>query len=212
MKQNKKLVKLCTILLMLAVFALTGCEQEVVYIPVTTNTLEVTEDGRLIGYIVESFEKEYYDIKELETYVRSEIDAYNEEKKQLSEGTGRSPIIVEKVIMAEDGSKQAVVALDFQSAEVYEDYMGKELFYGTVEDAVAAGYNVVQKLSAVKNGELLTEEKVNKHAQKHILIVEDVISVRTAEKVQYLSVNARLTTDGFVNCTDSEELKFIITK
>ncbi len=212
MRHYGKLTLLCAALLMLATLCLSGCEQEKVYVPVTENTIEVTEDGRLIGYMVEAFEKEYYDIKELETMVRSEIDLYNQEKQQLSAGSGRSPIIVDKVIMAEDGSKQAVVALDFQNAKVYEDYMGSELFYGTVKEAVAAGYDIEKKLSGVKKGEVLTADKIEKYAEKHILIIKDNMNVRTAETVQYLSINARLTDDGFVSCTDSEDLKFIITK
>lgn len=192
---------------------LTGCEQEEeVYVPVTANTVEATGDGRLIGYIVEDFEKDYYSITELGDMVRAEIEVYNEENAQLSTEAGRAPIIVDKVSMAEDGSAKAVVALNFQSAVVYEDYMGKDIFYGTVSEAVAAGYQLEGKLAGVKKGETMTAEQITKNGEKHILIVEGAVWIRTNEKVQYLSGNASLTSSKIVDGNAGEELKFIITK
>ena len=146
------------LLFLLSTLLVTGCSKEAVYVPVTTNTVEVTEDGRVIGYMVESFDKEYYDIEELESMVRTEIGEYNALNAEEVKDAGRVPVIVNKVTMAEDGSKNVVVALDFQNAAVYTDYMGSELFYGTVEEAIVAGYEVDKKLSKVKSGDLLTGE------------------------------------------------------
>lgn len=212
MKQYRKIVTLAAVCLSLCVLFVTGCEQEKVYVPVTANTVEIAGDGRVIGYIVEDFEKDYYNITELGDMVRQEVDIYNEEKAHLATEAGRAPIIVDKVTMAEDGSAKAVVALNFQNAAVYEDYIGKKLFYGTVAEAVAAGYNLEGKLVKVKNGEAFTAEQIEKNKEKHILIVEDGVNVRTNEKVLYLSENAALTEEGFVEAGTSEELKFIITK
>lgn len=208
---KKKAIGL-TLVLLLSTLLFAGCSKKTVYVPVTANTIELTEDGRLIGYIVEPFEKEYYDINELETMVRSEIDEYNTEKQELSTEAGRLPILVDKVMMAEDGSPKAVVALNFQSAAVYEDYMGKEIFLGTVAEAMDAGYDVDNKLTEVKGGTAFTGEQIQKNKDKKILILEDAVSVRTAGKVQYLSGNAKKTAEGFVDCTADEELKYIIYK
>lgn len=213
MRHNRKVATLMAACLSFSTLFITGCEQEEkVYVPVTANTVEATEDGRLIGYIVEDFEKEYYSITELNDMVRSEIDIYNEQNADLSTEAGRAPIIVDKVSMAEDGSAKAVVALNFQSADVYEHYMGKEIFYGTVSEAVAAGYELAGQLTRVKNGETLTAEQVTKNGENRVLIVEDAVWIRTSEKVQYLSGNASLTDTGIVDGNASEELKFIITK
>ena len=210
MRQYRKTAILIACLLLCSLFV-TGCAQEEVYVPVTTNTIEIAEDGSLIGYIVEDFDKDYYDISELDGMVRSEMESYNSEKAGLATGAGRVPIIVDKVIMAEDGSAKAVVALNFANARVYEDYMGKELFYGTVSQAVASGYQLDGKLTDVKAGENFGTEQIVKNGEKNILIVEDTVSIRTNKKVQYLSSNASLTQEGFVDGTD-EELKYIITK
>ena len=213
MSNYKKWLVLATAVLSFCALLLTGCgEQEVVYGPVTENTVEAVADGRVIGYIVEDFDKEYYDIKELGDMVRAEIEVYNEQNADLATQAGRAPIIVDKVFMAEDGSAKAVVALNFQNAAVYEDYMGTELFYGTVAEAVSAGYQLEGVLSGVKKGEPITAQQITKNGEKSILIVEDRLWIRTGENVQYLSGNAELTQAGLVDGNKSEELKYIILK
>lgn len=195
------------------VFFMTGCEeQEEVYVPVTENTVEAAADGRVIGYIVETFDKEYYNITELGDMVRTEIEMYNEKNAHLANQAGRAPIIVEKVSMAEDGSAKAVVALNFQNAAVYADYMKTELFYGTVAEALAAGYQLEDKLVSVKKGESLTPEQVTKNNDKYVLIVSDTIWIRPGAKVQYLSDNISLTQEGFVDGNNVEGLKIMIMK
>lgn len=208
---KKKVLRLAACLLLLGLL-LTGCgEQEEVYEPVTSNTIEVTEEGRLIAYIVEDFEKEYYDINELAEMVRTEIDAYNAKKPSLSTQAGQVPVLVDKVMMAEDGSAKAVVALNFQSTAAYEDYMGKEVFFGTVSEALEAGYELDEKLFDVKKGEALPANKLERNGKRTILIVEDSVSVRPGEKVLYLSNNAALTAEGYVDAA-GEGLKYIVTK
>lgn len=211
MEKYKKKVILLGLLLLICI--LPGCTQkEAVYVPITSNTIEVLEDGSITGYIVEPFDKDYYDIKELETMVRTEMEAYNEEKMELTKGQARVPVVVDKVRMAEDGSKKAVVALNFANAAVYQDYMDRELFYGTLAEAIAEGYDVDKKLAEVKGGKVLTGDKLLKNGDKKIVILEETVMVRTYQKVQYLSTGAKKTEEGFVDCTLNEELKYIIMK
>jgi len=191
----------------------TGCGTgKDVNVPVTSNTLEITADGHLIAYIVESFDKDYYDINELKTMVDGEITKYNETKANLVSEAGQMPITVDKVIMAEDGSKKAVVALNFANAVVYADYMGKEAFYGTVAQAAEKGYVLDGMLKAVKGDEPFIGETLKKSQDKMILIIKDAVTVRTYDKVQYLSRNASITAEGFVNAETKDELKYIIIK
>lgn len=211
MKYKKRATAFIAVCLSVCTLVLSGCTQEAVYVPVTQDTVELTKDGNLIGYIVEDFDKDYYDINELAEMVRSEMDAYNKKNAALSEKEGRVPIIVDKVTLAEDGSAKAVVALNFANAAVYEDYMDKRIFYGTVAEAVTSGYQLDGKLSKVKDGTNFGTEEIVKNGEKNILIVEDTVSIRTGKKIVYLSTNASLTQEGFVDGT-SEEFKYIITK
>lgn len=213
MRHFKRLLVVTAVCLVFCATVLAGCgQQETVYVPVTSNTLEVTEEGRLIAYIVEDFDKDYYDINELKDMVNSEIAEYNKEKAALVTEAGRAPVLVDKVTMAEDGSAKAVVALNFQNFAVYEDYMGEEAFFGTVSEAIAAGYELEGVLKAVKNGEALIGDKLKKNGEKKILIVGDEVTVRTYSTVQYLSNNASLITNGYVDATAQEALKYVIVK
>ena len=192
---------------------LVGCgNNKDVNVPITTNTVEVTEEGRLIAYIVEDFDKDYYDVNELKSMVDEEIAAFNTAKANLVTEAGLTPVIVEKVAMAEDGSKKVVVALNFQNASLYADYMGKEAFLGTVSEAMEKGYVLDGMLSSVKNGDSLVGEQLKKSQDKTILIIKDAVMVRPYNDVQYLSKNASITEEGFVNAQTKDELKYIIIK
>lgn len=191
----------------------TGCGTgKDVNVPVTSNTLEITADGHLISYIVEDFDKDYYDINELKTMVDGEIAKYNESKVSLVSEAGQMPITVDKVVMAEDGSQKAVVALNFANVDVYTDYMGMEAFYGTVAQAAEKGYVLDGMLKAVKNDESLIGEALKKSQDKMILIIKDAVTVRAYDKIEYLSRNASITAEGFVNAETKGELKYIIIK
>ena len=181
-------------------------------VPITSNTLEVTADGHLIAYIVEDFDKDYYDINELKTMVDEEVAAYNQAKATLVNEAGQLPITVNSVMMAEDGSKKAVVALNFANAVAYTDYMGVEAFYGTVTQAIEKGYVLDGMLKSVNNDEPFIGETLKKNQDKNILIIKDAVMVRTYNKVQFLSKNASITDEGFVNAQTKDELKYIIIK
>lgn len=192
-------------------FGLTGCgEQEVV--PVTEPTLEVLEDGQLLAWLVEDFDKDYYNLSELDTMVREEAEAYNEAARIFVTEAGQVPVTVQSVAMAEDGSKKVIVGLLFANSRVYEDYFETDLFYGTVAEAAAAGYELSAALTSVKDGSIFTNEDVEKNSKRNILIMEDSVVVRCAGKVLYIGNNASLTEEGFVDCSQSEGIKLIITK
>ncbi len=211
MKHNKKIAKWMAACFLGSALVMSGCAQEEVYIPITEDTVEVTKDGNLVAYLVEDFDKAYYDIGELGDMVRAEIEAYNQTNAALAEGTGRTAVAVEEVSMAEDGSSKVVVKLNFANANCYEQYMGKELFYGTVSQAVASGYRLDGKLTELKDGDSFGTEEIVKYGEKTILIVEDTVRIRTNKKVLYLSANASLTEEGIIDGS-SEEFKYIITK
>lgn len=212
MRQLRKMIAWVIACLSLSAM-LTGCgTNKDVYVPIASNTLELTEDGHLIAYIVEDFDKDYYDINELKTMVDEEIAEYNQAKTKLVNEAGQMPITVDKVIMAEDGSQKAVVALNFANGAVYSDYMGVEAFYGTVAQAAEKGYVLDGMLHSTKNDELFIGETLRKSQDKMILIIKDAVTVRTYDKVQYLSKNASITAEGFINAETKDELKYIIIK
>lgn len=209
----RRYIKFLTTILILTtfmIFGLVGCGEEEV-IPVTEPTVEITGDGELIAYLVEDFDKEYYDLAELETMVREEVADYVREHG-LADQNGKEGLTVESVAMAADGSKKVVAALKFANSEIYADYFGTEAFFGTVAQAQARGYGLSAALTSVKDGEIFTDELADKNSRRKILIIEDAVIVRCPKKVLYVGTNASLTEEGFVDCTQSDGLKLIIMK
>ncbi len=191
-------------------FSFVGCGEKEV-IPVTEPTVEITADGELIAYLVEDFDKEYYDLAELEAMVREEIAEYVKTQALVTE-TGKEGMAVESVAMAADGSKKVVVELRFDNDEIYADYFDVEAFYGTVAEAEAAGYGLSAALISVKDGEIFTDELAKKNSRRKILVIEDSVIVRCPKDVLYVGTNASLTEEGFVDCTQGEGLNLIIMK
>ena len=210
MRRYTKKLTAILILTICMIFGLTGCGEEVV-VPITEPTVEITEDGDLIAYLVEDFDKDYYSLAELDTMVRAEVAEFVKDNA-LSTEAGKEGMSVVSVEMAQDGSKKVVVALKFDSCSIYEDYFGTETFFGTVEEAQNSGYSLNAALTSVKDGEIFTAELAKKYGKKHILVIQDSVMVRCPDDVLYVGVNASLTEEGFVDCTQSEGLKLIIMK
>ena len=210
MRRHIKLLTTILILTLFMIFGLTGCGEKVV-VPVMEPTVEITEEGELIAYLVEDFDKEYYDLGELETMVREEVADFVKDQDLVAED-GKEEMTVESVAMAADGSKKVVVALRFANSEIYADYFDVEAFFGTVSQAQKAGYGLSAALTDVKDGEIFTEEDAQKNSKRKILIIEGSVIVRCPKEVLYIGTNASLTEEGFVDCTESEGLKLIIMK
>lgn len=212
MRRHSKILTAFLILTIFMTLGLTGCGQkEATVIPVTEPTIEVTADGQLIAYLVEKFDKEYYNLAELETMVRTEIADFVKAGAYVTED-GVEQASVESVAMAEDGSKKVVVALRFANSQIYSDYFDMQAFYGTVAEAMQAGYGLSAALTSVEDGDVFTKEQADKNSKRHVLIIEDSVIVRCPTKVLYLGTNTTLTKEGFVDCTQDEGLKLVIMK
>ena len=210
MRRHIQLLTTILILTLFMIFGLAGCGEKEV-IPVTEPTVEITADGELIAYLVEDFDKEYYDLGELETMVREEVADFVREQALVTEN-GTEGMAVESVAMVADGSKKVVVALRFANSEIYADYFDVEAFFGTVAEAQDTGYGLSAALTSVKDGEIFTEEDAKKNSKRKILVIDGSMIVRCPKEVLYIGTNASLTEEGFVDCTQSEGLKLIIMK
>ena len=121
------------------VFALAGCSGETTEEPIRTSTIVLAADGSFTQCRVEDFEREDYQLGELDDMIRQEVQDYV--GGVAEEG---QPVAVEQVSSLEENSTRVMVALHFADSEVYKDYRAQvdkqpcELFYGTVQAALAA--------------------------------------------------------------------------
>lgn len=132
--------KLCSICLMILVLGmLGGCA---VQYP-DTDTIYIKKNGSVQEALVESFDKEYYEEQGLKDYIASEISDY--------ESTNEKGSVKMKNFLLEDGVVKLM--MNYKNYQSYQEFNKRELFTGTVVQAIAAGYGFDGEFVAVKDGE-----------------------------------------------------------
>ena len=153
MRGRKRAIALLTAL-GACVSILTGCSGETVEEPIRTSTIVLAADGSFTQCRVEDFDRDDYQLSELDGMIRREVQDYVGE----AAGDGQT-VTVEQVSSLEENDAQAMVALHFADSEVYKDYRAQvdnqscELFYGTVQEALEAGYDLAGVLQDAKKGQ-----------------------------------------------------------
>lgn len=197
------IICLCTMLL-------AGCGRSGEPEKVTVPTISVSDKGVVTGYLVEDFKnkpnEKRYDITELSAMVQGEADQYN--SVHGTEGE-TAPVVVESVEINEENGIKAVIAMRYSSTQVYEDYNGKALFYGTVEQAVEAGYPVDVELKSVKDQSSVA---LSDNKEKHVLIVEEKVNIRSPKKILAIGGGGALNENGTVDASQEEGMTYILMK
>ncbi len=220
--RRKAGVILCSILCL--IMLLSGCGQAKVPKDLIVPAISVAGDGGVTAYIVENFDKDYYDLEELKTMVEEEIAKFNESHKDaegedavviaslteysssdiaLIQGTGNLSIVE---------PAKVVLALEFRDIACYMDYTGMELFYGTVAQAQKAGYDLDVELTSVKDGTTITKMDIYELGGSRILIVQDDVRIYGPRKAQYVTSGVAVNEDGSVEPSDTEDNTYIIMK
>lgn len=203
--KNKNILGVC---ICLCIFLLTGCGQAKEPDVIDTPAIAVADNGRIVSYLVGVFDKEYYDVSGLTDMVVKEAAAYNTEHQ-----SGETvPVEVKKVEAMTDGSGKVVVTMEFDHWRTFSDYNSGVLFYGTVAQAQAEGYQLEGKLTDVKKNTPLTGEQMENEAGKHILITDQKVRLYCPRKVTHLSAGAVLNGDGSVDTALAEDTVYILMK
>lgn len=193
------------------VMSLVGCGVAKLPENVESNSLVIDQSGTVTSYTLGVFDREYYDLGELETMGREEVAAYNT-AHQKGEDT---PLVLEKVEEVSEGEGLVMVSYRYDSAETYQTYNERTLFYGTVEQAVSAGYDFVgvnQVLMDPKGQKSMVASGLQNMTKKHVILLEEATRVYCPYKVAYFSENAKALEDGSIDTTGifAEEYPVII--
>ena len=202
----KKCGKLAAGACLLAVL-LSGCGKAAEPVEITEPTLVISGDGRVTAYLVGEFDKSYYDLSELKAMAEEEAARYGSASQN-----GLAPVTVTSVEAAQDGSGRIVVAYGFDSADSYKGFIGNELFYGTVEDAVAQGYVPDGFLQGVGGGAPMTVKNLKEEKSRHLIVTDAAAVIYCPEKVTHMSMGAVLKEDGSVDVSQVEDLAYILLR
>ena len=161
----------------LALTFLTACGGK---LKVDENTVYVNKKGKVTGATVESFDKAYYDEKELETYINQQVKEYTAEH-------GKKSVKVDSFLVEEGVARLNIV---YAGYEDYAAFNEVELFVGTIPQAMAAGYDFKEDFLAVEDGKLAgnaDRDTVIDNGDLKVVILNEKVNVKVQGTVQYAS-------------------------
>ena len=190
---RKKVIALA----LLSVLFLSGCGDDA-----NVSQLTIDKEGAVKSYIVEEFTASYYNAEELQTGVTEDINYINEKY----DGT-----VIELTKFAyEEGVVKATI--EYQNANLYEEFNEEVLFVGTIEEAVAEKYQINATFYDAKNPENEVKFADIKDENYHIMIFTEPINVKVPHKVLYVSEGLQKgNSSKKVSVTDNtQEIYYII--
>ncbi len=202
MQQKRYAGKLAAVLSVLcSVFFLTGCGEEKNGTQITG--LQIGKDGRVTSNIVETFEKEFYTIEGLNAMIQEEITAYNANHPEA--------ILLKTAELY--GEDEVLVTMEYASDEDYMDFNKQELFFGTVAEAEAAGFELDVELVSVSDAAVtITKEDIAGMADSYILIIRENMQVLLPQKVLYMTAGTELINSKSINVQKTDGLTYVIMK
>lgn len=197
--------------LFLCMVFLSGCGQANGPDKIESTTLVLNNKGSVTAYLVGNFAREYYSLSELESMVTGEASGYND---NVSVAGQDDAVKVETVELLESDSSKAMITFRYNSVDTYSDYNDVELFYGTVNEAIAAGYALTDEdIFSVKDSSQAQNGYLRQKASKqHVLITGEHIIFYCPYSVTYLSDGAVLNEDGSVDMRACEGTGIILMK
>lgn len=196
--------------ILFASFLLTACGQAKMPAEPDVTSLQISEDGKVTSYLVDTLDKDYYDVDELTDMVVSEVAEYNTNNQ-----TGENaPVSWEKVETYEESDKVLVV-MNYDSVEAYEKYNGNELYFGMTdgEKLLASSQSYILNLVSVKDGTVMSkEQREKKWDNKHVIIADVKAVIYCPYQVTYVSEGVKILPDGGVDTSQTEGSVMILMK
>lgn len=155
----------------------------------TRSRIEIGKKGALTVTSVESFDKDYYNEGELQTQIDSEIAAYQDE---------RGNHVSDKGLTVADGV--ATLVMQYDSATDYTAFNDQEMFYGTLEEAENAGYDLSGlsgQTNAADESKTYGEGTARELAGNPVVVLTEPLDVQTPADILYLSDNLTLVNSDY---------------
>lgn len=214
MPKRKSTGIIAAVLFLLQTMMLTGCGNEKDLDPVTN--LKIDKSGRVTSTIVEDFDREFYTLDDLKDMIEAELASYDD---------SANPAITLQGGELTESEDKVLITLFYASCKDYEAYNDVELFFGTIAQAQAAGYDFnVKLIDAGGKGEDIGREELLAMPDSWVLIVRQsaqVSQITLPTKVLYFSEGTQLLNRNSVSLpggTDAQditwkgELTYIVIK
>lgn len=189
------------LMIMAAACIMAGCGSLGVKAP-EMSTISIQKDGKIMQTIVDQFERNYYDVDELEKMTQEKIKRYSNEADD---------IICESV---EEKDGMIIVKMTYQTDSDYTDFNNRELFYGTVSEASKQGYALSDLVS--KDGTSISETELSELSENHVVVIQtaagEELGVNVYDKILYTSGNITLSgkKDAIIEAGEESMLSYIV--
>ena len=209
MRQNITKKVISAILSGVLILSLGGCGKTAKLPETVVNTsLVVEKDGKVISYLVNTFDKDFYSLDGLTQMVTQEAEEFNAAHKDAAEDS----MTVRTVQILGDGATVQVVQ-EFADAKSYAEYNEQDLFYGTRVEALADGISVDLGLVNAADGTPADTDKLNKALEKnHLIITNASAFIYCPYPVLYVSEGVVMGEDGYVDASQSDGVVTILMK
>lgn len=142
-------------------------------------TIYINRDGSLTNVVVEPFSPDEYAPEDLEQMVKDMAAVYNGEH-------GSGSVRCLSVTAADEMVK---VVLKYKSAADYAAFNHTDCFFGSVSDALSAGYAKNATLKNTHGTNTVTGEGIADMANYRMAVITEPVVVKTYESILYISAN-----------------------
>ena len=174
---------------------LTGCSS---FSPEVTG-VSISKKGEVTEVVREKFDKEYYDKKELEQQIESEVEQYNAENGEKSVKKNRFSV--------KDG--EAILRITYSSAKDYAQFNHIGFYNGDIQGAVQAGYAFEGEFlevtdGKIKEGEPIWGSSIMSGTNYQTLAIEEALLVEVPGTIKYVSSNMKVKDKSTAVLEESE--------
>lgn len=199
----KKIAWLTACLCFCAVI-LVGCGEAKLPDIIETPTVSFTKEGEVLVWLVGEFDKNYYELGGLNAMAAEEVAKYCSAK-------GRNAAAVDEAQALHGGSK-VVLPYRFDGWESCGEFLGNQIFFGTVAEAIQKGYDMDVVMRSVDGDVLLTETQLRQAGDRYLVITDMAANIYCPRKVTHISNNALVNEDGSINPSMVEGPVYILLK
>lgn len=199
---KKKVIMLTTMALMGVLVGCTAPKKEATEFKATT--VMIHNDNSISAVIIEDFSKDYYDINELTEMV-------NEETAEINAVLGADSI---SCVVSREGNTMVRLTLECASCQAYNRFQDEDLFVGSYEEALAAGYDLnVNLVNMAKPEETCIASSItNVSDYKVVVAPENANHLRCDKKIKYASEDTTVVDDFEINAYDNVDKTVILYK
>lgn len=167
-------------------------------------TVMVHNDNTISAVIIEDFSKDYYDINELKKMVE-------EETAEINAICGADSVTCD---VKSEGNGMVRLTLNCSSCDSYNRFQDEDLFVGTYEEALAAGYDLDVNLVNMSDSSKVTTAMSIDNVSKYKVVVasENANHIRCDKKIRYASEETTLVDEYEVNAYDNIDRTVILFK